>query len=70
MGHPFLFWDSSRTRLDLERGEPELSVTEESDTILKITLHPPNLEEDEKFALRLETPSRLKIIVFSPNTGK
>ncbi|MBK8398721.1 MAG: DEAD/DEAH box helicase [Leptospiraceae bacterium] len=66
VGHPFLFWDSSRTRLDLERGEPELSVTEESDTILKITLHPPNLEEDEKFALRLETPSRLKIIVFSP----
>ena len=66
VGHPLLFWSDLKTRFDLEKGEPELSVAEENTTMIKLTLHPSTITEDEKFTLFLETPSRLKIIVFSP----
>lgn len=66
VGHPNLFWSDTKIRFDLEKGEPELSVAEENTTMIKLTLHPANITEEEKFTLFLETPSRLKIIVFSP----
>ncbi len=66
VGHPFLFWSDFKTRFDLERGEPELTVEENNaDNTIKLLLHPNNIDENEKYTLHLETPSRLKLIVFS-----
>jgi SNF2 family DNA or RNA helicase len=66
VGHPFLFWSDTKTRFDLEKAEPELSVAEEKGNMFNLKLHPATISEEEKFTLQLETPSRLKIIVFSP----
>ena len=66
VGHPYLFWMDLKTRFDLERGEPELTVEEnEADNTIQLLLHPEEIKDEERFTLQLETPSRLKLIVFS-----
>jgi SNF2 family DNA or RNA helicase len=66
IGNQNLYWSDSKTRFDLEKGEPELSVIEEKNNSIKLILNPSKIGEEDIFALSLETPSRLKIILFTP----
>ena len=71
MGHSLLFWaDAQDVRVDVIKGEAELRVKKhpKGDKI-KITLEPaPGYEQ--KFHISKETPTRLKVVEFSPDHHK
>jgi superfamily II DNA or RNA helicase len=60
IGHPHVYLDpAGSTRLELVRGEPELQLVTEGDT-LKLHIYPP-FEQERKIYLQKESPTRLKI---------
>jgi superfamily II DNA or RNA helicase len=71
IGHPLLFWATSpEVRIDVVKGEVELRVNKvnKSDKI-KISLEPvPGFEQ--KVYISKETPTRLKVIEFTPEHHK
>lgn len=61
VGHPHLYWDGARnTPIELMQAEFELLVSEEGEN-LRISFYPPfdNSQEDSRFLIVKETPSRL-----------
>uniref|UniRef100_C6E6F7 SNF2-related protein n=1 Tax=Geobacter sp. (strain M21) TaxID=443144 RepID=C6E6F7_GEOSM len=59
-GHPHLYLDPAATvHLELVRGEPEIQLTTEGDT-LKLQIAP-QFAPDQKTHLQKETPTRLKV---------
>lgn len=70
VGHPLVFRRKGLSHLDVIKGEPELQITENSKTTLKISLHPKRRRVEDKFVLKLETPSQLKVTYFTPEHEK
>ena len=67
VGHPLVFWeDSPTTRVELVRGEPALVVQQGKPGWLIISLNP-QVVGKPKIALEKETPTRLKVVEFTPN---
>ncbi|MFO1371517.1 MAG: DEAD/DEAH box helicase [Candidatus Competibacteraceae bacterium] len=64
VGHPLLFWeDAPEVRVELVKGEPELLITPQgSHWRLELS---PKTQPDESLQVVKETPTRLKVIVFS-----
>jgi len=60
VGHPQVYLDTAASvRLELSHGEPELQLATEGETLV-MTLFPP-FEQDQKFYLLKESPTRLKV---------
>ena len=60
IGHPHVYLDAAATvRLELVRGEPELQLSTEGDT-LQMRIFPP-FEPDQKIFVMKESPTRLKV---------
>ncbi len=71
IGHPHLYWaDASDVRVDVVKGEPELLVKKQGKgQTIKISLEPaPGYEQ--KFHIVKETPTRLRVIEFTPDHHK
>ncbi|MGF1570930.1 MAG: DEAD/DEAH box helicase [Nodosilinea sp.] len=67
VGHPLVFWeDSPTTPIDIVKGEPALLVQQTQPGRLAISLAPP-VEDKKKIALVKETPTRVKVVEFTPN---
>ncbi|WP_341327260.1 DEAD/DEAH box helicase [Methylotuvimicrobium sp. KM2] len=70
VGHPLLFWASSpEVRVDVAKGEPELRVSTVKGGKIKITLEP-SPASTQKNLVTKETPTRLKVIEFTPEHHK
>lgn len=66
VGHPLVFWEEAPTTpLDIVKGEPALTVKQGNNGMLTLSLTPP-LEEKQAFALIKETPTRIKVVEFTP----
>ena len=60
IGHPHVYLDpAASVRLELVRGEPELQLSTEGNT-LKMQIYPP-FEQEQKIYIVKESPTRLKI---------
>ncbi len=70
VGHPFLFWaDTPDARVEVLKGDAELRVKKLDGGKIKITLEPqPGYEQ--KFHVGKETPTRLRVVEFSPEHHK
>ncbi len=66
VGHPLVFWeDASTTTVEVVKGEPALLVRQTKAGKLAISLTPA-VESKQAIALIKETPTRLKVIEFTP----
>jgi superfamily II DNA or RNA helicase len=64
VGHPLIFWeDNPSVRVELVRGEPELLVTPKGSQ-WRLELSPPASVGDTLRVIK-ETPTRLKVVIFS-----
>jgi superfamily II DNA or RNA helicase len=62
VGHPHVYWESSPTiRVEIVKGEPELTVKQAGEHYLHLQLVP-NLTQADKYLVVKETPTRLKVI--------
>ncbi|MEW6429272.1 MAG: DEAD/DEAH box helicase, partial [Thermodesulfobacteriota bacterium] len=65
VGHPLLFQEDGSGRIDLVRGEPELLVTRGRNGV-EIRLSPTPGPDETTWTLVRETPTRIKLFVFTP----
>jgi hypothetical protein len=71
IGHPNVFWTSTKTHVEIIEAKPELKVTEESKDTVRITLQPHKKPEDKFVTVkREEDPSKLLITIFSKEQEK
>jgi superfamily II DNA or RNA helicase len=70
IGHPLLFWnDAPEVRVEVARGQVELRVKKQNGDKIKISLEPaPGYEQ--KFQVARETPTRLRVVEFTPDHHK
>lgn len=71
IGHPLVFWqDAPEVRVEVVKGEAELRVRKPTvGDKIKITLEP-NPGVEQKFYIDKETPTRLRVIEFTPEHHK
>lgn len=64
VGHPYVFWDDTATRVEVVGGEPELQVKKGKSQQLTISLVPPLSAEGDIVPIK-ETSTRLKIVAIT-----
>ena len=70
IGHLCLFWaDAPEVKVEVAKGEPELRVKKQNGDKIKITLEPAPAFE-QKFHVAKETPTRLRVLEFTPDHHK
>ncbi|MGK7915155.1 MAG: DEAD/DEAH box helicase [Prochloraceae cyanobacterium] len=66
VGHPLVFWsDSTHTRVEIVKGEPELIIKKLKTQRLSLELSPKLPDNKELIAVK-ETPTRIKVIEITP----
>lgn len=66
VGHPLVFWEDSRARIDIVAGDPELLVQQMAGDRLTLSLSPALPDSDSEIILVKETPTRLKVVAVKP----
>lgn len=65
IGHPYVFWEDTNTRIEIVKGEPELIVKKGRNENLKLQLSPAP-KENQSIVVVKESPTRLKVIEMTP----
>ncbi|MBW4442722.1 MAG: DEAD/DEAH box helicase [Plectolyngbya sp. WJT66-NPBG17] len=65
VGHPYVFWEDTNTRIEIVKGEPELIVKKGKNDRLTLQLSPAP-KENQSVVVVKESPTRLKVIDLTP----
>ncbi|MER3475659.1 MAG: helicase [Leptolyngbya sp. ERB_1_2] len=65
VGHPYIFWEDTNTRIEIVKGEPELIVKKGKSDRLTLQLSPAP-KEHQSIVVVKESPTRLRVIEMTP----